>query len=157
MKSILNEEDYTEIKNRIQKLPAASIRRWGKMDMQQMLIHCTIQLKLAVGEIPSQTQGSSFMRSGLGKLILFSNMPWPKGASTPAEMNAASGNFLLTDIETEKKELLDYLEKAKGKEQLLPHPFFGNLNRKEWTRLIYKHLDHQTKQQKLLLSYLQLK
>lgn len=57
-------------------------------------------------------------------------MHWPKGANTPDEM----------------KELLDYLEKATGKEQLQPHPFFGNLNRKEWASLIYKHLDHHLKQ-----------
>ena len=146
MKNILNEKDYSEIKDRIQKLSAANIRRWGKMDIQQMLVHCTTQLKLAVGEIPSQIQGPSFMRSGLGKWILFSNIPWPKGATTPAEMNAQLAHFSLVDIETEKKELLLYLEKAKEKEKLQPHPFFGNLNRKEWARLIYKHLDHHLKQ-----------
>lgn len=146
MKNILNEKDYSEIQERIQKLSAANIRRWGKMDMQQMLVHCTVQLKLAIGEIPSNTQGPSFMRSGLGKWILFSNMPWPKGATTPAEMNAQLAQFSLVDIEAEKKELLHYLEKAKEKEQLQPHPFFGNLNRKEWVRLIYKHLDHHLKQ-----------
>ncbi|HEY5370004.1 MAG TPA: hypothetical protein VIJ75_13560 [Hanamia sp.] len=67
MKNILNEKDYSEIRDRIKNLSGASIRRWGKMDLQQMLVHCTTQLKLAVGEIPSKTQGPSFMRSGLGK------------------------------------------------------------------------------------------
>ncbi len=111
-----------------------------------MPVHCTTQLKLAVGEITSQTQGPFFMRSGLGKWILFSNMPWPKGANTPDEMKAQLAHFSRSDIEAEKKELLDYLEKAKEKEQLQPHPFFGNLNRNEWARLIYKHLDHHLNQ-----------
>ena len=146
MKNILNDKDYSEIKERIKDLSVASIRRWGKMDMQQMLVHCTVQLKLAVGEIPSETQGPSFMRSRLGKWILFSNIPWPKGASTPAEMNAQLAHFSPTDIEIEKKELLEYLEKIKDKDQLHQHPFFGNLNQKEWGRLIYKHLDHHLKQ-----------
>ncbi|WP_424351099.1 DUF1569 domain-containing protein [Lutimonas sp.] len=26
------------------------------------------------------------------------------------------------------------------------HPFFGELNREEWARLVYKHLDHHLKQ-----------
>ncbi|HEY5370005.1 MAG TPA: DUF1569 domain-containing protein [Hanamia sp.] len=73
-------------------------------------------------------------------------MPWPKGVNTPTEMNSTSANFSLTNIEIEKNELLHYLEKAKKKEQLHPHPFFGKLNRKEWGRLIYKHLDHHLKQ-----------
>ncbi len=30
MKNILNEKDYSEIKDRIEKLSAANIRRWGK-------------------------------------------------------------------------------------------------------------------------------
>ena len=79
MKNVLNETDYSEIRNRIQNLSGASTRLWGKMDIQQILLHCTTQLKLAVGEISSHQQYPSFMRSGLGKWILFSSMPWPKG------------------------------------------------------------------------------
>ena len=86
------------------------------------------------------------MRSSLGKWILFSAVPWPKGAATPAEMNAELAHFVLTNIENEKTDLLNYLENAKGKAQLMPHPFFGKLNRQEWARLIYKHLDHHLKQ-----------
>ena len=146
MKNILSEKDYAEIKNRIQALSAASTRRWGKMDLPQMLAHCTMQLKLAIGEVSANTQGPSFMRSGLGKWMLLSVVPWPKGAQTPTEMNAGIARFSVTDIETGKSDLLNYLEKAKQQEQLKPHPFFGKLNRDEWARLIYKHLDHHLKQ-----------
>lgn len=146
MKNILNETNYAEIKNRIQALSGASARRWGKMDLQQMIVHCTMQLKMAVGEVSTQTQGPSSMRSGLGKGILLSTIPWPKGAQTPGEMNADLAKFSLTDIDTEKIDLLGYLEKAKAQEQLKPHPFFGKLSRNEWARLIYKHLDHHLKQ-----------
>lgn len=146
MKTILNQTDYAEIRKRIMALSADSQRQWGKMNLQQMLVHCCGQLKIAVGEIPYHTQGPSFMRSGIGKWIVFSNLPWPKGANTPNELNAETNNFLLTDIETEKRDLLNYLEKAKSKDLLSPHPFFGNLNRKEWSRLIFKHLDHHLKQ-----------
>ena len=146
MKNILNDANYSEIRNRIQTLSATNPRRWGKMEIQQMLVHCIRQLKLAVGEISSDAQGASFLRTGLGKWILFSSIPWPKGAETPVEMNAQLGSFSLTDIEIEKRELLDYLEKVREQEQLMPHPFFGELNRKEWARLIYKHLDHHLKQ-----------
>lgn len=146
MKTIQNETNYAEIRKRILSLSATSPRQWGKMDLQQMLLHCTTQLKLAIGEIPSKPQGPSLMRTGLGKWLIFSNLPWPKGAKTPDEMNAELNNFLLTNIEIEKKDLLNYLEKLKRQYQLYPHPFFGNLNQDEWARLIYKHLDHHLKQ-----------
>jgi hypothetical protein len=146
MKNILNEVDYLEIKRRIQKLSETNTRLWGEMEIQEMLVHCTRQLELAVGEISSDQQGSSFLRSKLGKWLIFSTVPWPKGADTPAEMNAKIASFSLTDFETEKKKLLNYLEKARLHTSLKAHPFFGELNRKEWTRLIYKHLDHHLKQ-----------
>ena len=146
MKNILTESDYAEIRERIMALSAKSPRQWGRMDLQQMLVHCTVQLKLAVGEMSSLRQGPSLLRSRLGKWILFSNLPWPKGVTTPKEMNVETNDFLLAELETEKKELLNYLDKARGQEQLEPHPFFGNLNREEWSRLIYKHLDHHLKQ-----------
>ena len=146
MKNILKEADYAEIRKRIMTLSDSSLRQWGKMEIQQMLVHCTTQLKLAVGEISAQTRGPSFLRSGLGKWILLSNLPWIKGAPTPDEMNVEKNNFLLTGIEMEKRDLLNYLEKAKGQVQLKPHPFFGNLSRNEWSRLIYKHIDHHLKQ-----------
>ena len=146
MKNILAESDYAEIRERIMALSSKSPRQWGRMDVQQMLVHCTVQLKLAVGEMSSQRQGPSLMRSRLGKRILFWNLPWPKGATTPKEMNIKTNNFLLAELETQKRELLKYVDKARGEEQFEPHSFFGNLNREEWSRLIYKHLDHHLKQ-----------
>ena len=146
MKNVLNETDYSEIKDRVQKLSSSSSRLWGKMEMEQMLIHCTTQLKLALGEISSNQQGASFLRSKLGKWMLFSTIPWPKGAETPTQMNAEITSFAITDIETEKRELLNYLEKVRQEPQLKTHPFFGELSRGEWARLIYKHLDHHLKQ-----------
>ncbi len=146
MKNILKEADYTEIRKRIMALSDASPRQWGHMEMEQMHVHCTTQFKLALGEIFSRTQWSSFMRSGIGKWILFSNLPWPKGSNTPDKMNVETKNNLLTGIEMEKKDLLSYLEKVKMRDQLKTHSFFGKLNRDKWSRLIYKHIDHHLKQ-----------
>jgi hypothetical protein len=146
MKNILNEADYSEITNRVQGLSETNVRRWGDMEIHQMLFHCTTQLKLALGEISHKQQGASFMRSKLGKWLLFSNIPWPKGTETPVEMNVDIASYSHTDIETGKRELLNYLEKVRQQAHLKAHPFFGELNRKEWARLIYKHFDHHLKQ-----------
>jgi len=146
MKNILNEADYSEITNRVQGLSETNVRLWGDMDVQQMLFHCTTQLKISLGEILHRQEGASFLRSKLGKWLLFSNIPWPKGAETPSEMNIKTGSYSLTDIETGKRELMNYLEKVRQQKDLKAHPFFGELSRKEWGRLIYKHLDHHLKQ-----------
>ncbi len=146
MKNINDLSAHHEIINRVRLLSSANIQLWGKMNLQQMLAHCTTQLKLALGEVSSTKQGSFVMRSTIGKWIAFSNIPWPKGSNTPNEMNVEKNHFVLTDIESEKKELLTHLNRIKDAYQLSPHPFFGSLSRKEWGQLIYKHLDHHLKQ-----------
>ncbi|MFM7853069.1 MAG: hypothetical protein ACKO96_14415 [Flammeovirgaceae bacterium] len=87
MKNINNQSDYENIVNRMKLLSTTNIRQWGTMDLQQMLVHCTAQLKMALDEIKATPQGSFMMRTVLGKWIAFSNIPWPKGANTPNEMN----------------------------------------------------------------------
>jgi Protein of unknown function (DUF1569) len=146
MKNINDLLAYNEIINRVKLLSTANIRQWGKMNLQQMLMHCTAQLKLALGEITSQPQGSFMMRTAIGKWIAFSNIPWPKGTNTPNEMNVEKNSFILSDIENEKNDLLMYLSRVKAAQQLLAHPFFGTLTQKEWSRLIYKHIEHHLKQ-----------
>lgn len=146
MKNILAEENFIAIKNRIKKLNKDSTKQWGVMSLEQMLAHCTVQLQMALGEKPATIQGPSIMRSKLGRWILLSKLPWPRGSLTPKEMNMVKQEVLASEIEAKKGELLDYLERAKREEQLRAHPFFGNLSRQEWSRLIYKHLDHHLRQ-----------
>lgn len=146
MKNIQNDSDFEEIRQRILALSASSPKQWGKMNVQQMLVHCQMQLKLGLGEVPAKIQGPALMRTKLIQWLIFSNLPWPKGAGTPKEMDVLANNYPLGDIESEKNELLTYIEKAKKKGELAPHPLFGKLNQKDWARLIYKHLDHHLKQ-----------
>lgn len=146
MKTIIEQKDFVEISDRIRLLSSNNKKRWGKMTLQEMLVHCTTQMKLALGEIESSAQGSFMMRTAFAKWIVFSNIPWPKGAATPIEANVHKNRFALSDIEIEKKNLLIYLDRVKSAQELRPHPFFGTLTKKEWLRIIYKHIDHHLKQ-----------
>lgn len=146
MKNIFNQNDYLELTNRISALSETNTANWGIMNLDQMLLHCTEQLKLALGENSSKPQGPRFMKSSLAKWFIFSTIPWPKGANTPREMNIEILDFTLSDLETEKRNLVLYLENIKKQTSLKPHPFFGVLSQKEWARLIYKHIDHHLRQ-----------
>ncbi|MFT4969937.1 MAG: hypothetical protein ACI9O4_001689 [Chitinophagales bacterium] len=146
MRNIQVESDFESIKNRIALLSSNHSPRWGVMNLEDMLVHCTTQLKLALGEISAESQGPSIMRTRLGKWVSLSNIPWPRGIFTPASMNMANNKLVPVNIETEKKALLQYLGQVKVEEQLQPHPFFGNFTRQEWARMVYKHLDHHLKQ-----------
>lgn len=146
MRNIQVATDLNEIKNRIKSLSPHHSAKWGLMNLQEMLMHCTKQLQLALGEIKADNQGSMIMRTKLGRWISLSAIPWPRSVLTPKEMNMAKQKLVLTEVESEKTIILDYLDKVKQAENLEPHPFFGKLSRQEWARLVYKHLDHHLKQ-----------
>ncbi|MFV0565365.1 MAG: hypothetical protein ACK5NB_05975, partial [Flavobacteriaceae bacterium] len=51
MKSIFNTEAKTEIVNRLNLLSPEAPARWGKMNVNQMLVHCQKPIELALGEL----------------------------------------------------------------------------------------------------------
>ncbi len=131
-----------ELAGWVKQRTGTNLRKWAKMTLHQMLAHCTTQLQKALGEIPGHLQGLWIMRTVLGKSIGLGKIPWAKGSATPREMNVETNNFAPTDIESEKRRLLHYLERVRSTESLQPHPFFDVRSKQEWRRLIYKHLDH---------------
>lgn len=145
--NIFNETDYAGIKNRINQINIHSQRKWGKMSLPQMLEHCSIQLKKALGIIPETAyEGPSMYRTDLGRWLLLYAMPWPKGVATPSQMNMFSNGATVADVQDSKRLLLGLLENLQLQEHFNPHPFFGRMDKKDWGRLIWKHLDHHLKQ-----------
>ena len=145
--NIFNEADYVSIKKRIQQLSAQSQRGWGTMSLPEALEHCSIQLKKALGIIPETAyEGPSIYRTAFGRWLLFYAMPWPKGTATPSQMNMLTNGATPADIHGSKQALLGLLEKVQSQDHFNPHPFFGKMDKKDWGRLIWKHLDHHLKQ-----------
>lgn len=146
MKNIFTSVHFEEVIARICNLTSESPKRWGRMTLPQMLVHCRIQLQLALGEVTVKPQGSSLMKSSFGKWVAFSQLPWPKSSKTPREMDMNKNEYDHSTVDKEKDMLIHYLKLVKQQNSLCSHPFFGKLNRKEWGRLIYKHLDHHLRQ-----------
>ena len=145
--NIFNSSDYTAIVKRIGNLNSNSPRKWGTININQMLEHCSIQLKLGLGRIDQSTfEGSPIMRTGLGRWLFLYVMPWSKGLPTPSKMNMMENGVSTVDFESEQKKLIDLLEQVQKNPDLRPHPFFGAMTQKDWGRLIFKHLDHHLKQ-----------
>jgi hypothetical protein len=145
--NIFNETDYVDIKTRIHQLNIQSQRQWGTMSLPQMLEHCSVQLKKALGIIPEGAyEGPSMYRTAFGHWLLFYAMPWPKSAATPSQMNMLSNGATVADVQDSKRALLGLLEKVQSQYQFNTHPFFGKMDKKDWGRLIWKHLDHHLKQ-----------
>ncbi|UII78781.1 DUF1569 domain-containing protein [Flagellimonas sp. CMM7] len=145
--NIYNLSDYKVIVNRITKLCPDSQRQWGNMDVNQMLEHCSIQLKLGLGIIQhTGNEGSPIMRTSMGIWLFLFVLPWMRGMPTPSKMNMLENCAPVDDFKSEQESLLELLEIVQGRMKLEPHPFFGPLDKKRWGRLIWKHLDHHLKQ-----------
>lgn len=145
--NIFNQQDYKDIFKRIDSLNSKNQRKWGKMNVDQMLEHCSLQLKLGLGHIKlSGFEGPSIQRTWFGRKSFLYAMPWTKGLPTPSQMNMTKNNLLFKEFDVEKDQLIKLLEEVQKNPNLKPHAFFGAMNQKDWGRLIWKHLDYHLKQ-----------
>jgi len=146
MKNLFEQETTDEVLSRIDKLQPTSQRQWGKMDVAQMMAHCSITMDIASGRL-------NLPRIFIGRLIA----PFIKSIYTnekPFNRNGPTGKELVV---TGRKEFALEREQLKVKVRQFyaggeagctrhPHPFFGSLVPQAWSRGMYKHLDHHLRQ-----------
>ena len=145
MRTILNEGDRAEINNRLRSLSVASTRRWGTMDVVEMLQHLRLSARMTLGELPVPSVNKRvFQVFPLKHLILYV-FPFPKGAPTAPELKPVNKE----SFQDERAALLELLERigTGPREGDGPaHPLFGPLTWREWGAVTYKHADHHLKQ-----------
>lgn len=146
MKNLYEPETVDEVIVRIDSLQPASPRQWGKMNVGQMLAHCSAAMDMASGKInPPRMLIGRF----LGRLVkpIFTNEK-PFGQGNPTEKTLVVSDA--RDLSQEQTRLKDCVRKfhlgGEAKCTRHPHPFFGNLTPHEWSRGMYKHLDHHLRQ-----------
>ena len=146
MKSVFNQNDNKEFVERINSLKPDDQAKWGKMNVSQMMLHCTRPIHVSLGN-------KKLKRGLIG--ILFGGMAKKKlvGADQFGKNMPTDPSFIVKenpDFNSSKSELLSLVEtlKTKGHAGLTtePHPFFGKLTHPEWDALISKHLDHHLRQ-----------
>ena len=147
MKHLFEPTTVHEIKDRLARLRSDRIRRWGTMDAAQAVAHSTAVLKLATGDIrPPRTTVGRLMGWIIKPLAVANDAPIRKNSPTVREA-VVVGN---RDLDAERAQLCDLLDEfaSAGPDGCTthPHPFFGRLTPLEWSRFMYKHLDHHLRQ-----------
>ncbi|KQY83278.1 hypothetical protein ASD24_13445 [Paenibacillus sp. Root52] len=146
MNSLFEQVHANEIVERLNQLRPDAEPRWGKMNVSQMLAHCSGFQEIAMG---NSTSARSWLGLVIGKLVkpvFYNDKPLPQNMSTIPEIMIVDER----EFELEKKMLIQKIitfqhdgpEKCTKK----PHPFFGKLSPEEWGKGLYKHLDHHLKQ-----------
>jgi hypothetical protein len=149
MKTILNRKDNDLVVARINSLSEKNDGLWGKMNVNEMICHCTDQIKMAEGKIEIKFVGNFFLTKFMKNLILL-GMPAPKGkVKTYKELDQKARGTKPTEFESDRNVLIETIKNFKTEypnNKNVIHPSFGELSLSQWGRLINIHLDHHLRQ-----------
>lgn len=146
MPSLFEPKTAQEIISRINSLQSTTQRKWGKMDVAQMLWHCNKTLGTATGDVA--TKPSFFLRlmQPMIRKMVLSPKPYKESLPTGKEFLIKSDK----NFEQEKQNLLERINKfiANGESKVdgLVHPAFGKLTAEQWGYSQWKHFDHHLRQ-----------
>ena len=146
METLFSAETTDKSIVRIQALTTASGAVWGKMNVAQMLAHCSETMEVARAQRQIKRGVISYLLGGMMKKQFYNDSPVRKNSPThPSFIMVAE-----FDLENEKKRLTDHLRAfQQGGEAACtsePHAFFGNVTKTQWGIGMYKHLDHHLQQ-----------
>jgi Protein of unknown function (DUF1569) len=145
MKNLFEQSTADEVTARIEQLSPGSQRQWGKMEVAQMMAHCSAALEMASGKFAAK-------RTLLGRIlgprlrhVLTDESPFPRNSPTAKELKVGHGDFV-QEQQRLKQCLRQFHEGGESQCTKDPHPFFGPITPLEWSTGMYKHLDHHLKQ-----------
>lgn len=145
MKSLLDQATREELISRISLLNENSPAQWGKMNVYQMLKHCTAceQMFLDAKKHKRAFIGRIFGRIAL-KGILKDDKPFKKNSPTSKEFIFPEKSG---DIEAEKSKWISLIKEFEHySKEGFEHWFFGKMTREQIGEFDYKHDDHHLRQ-----------
>lgn len=146
MKNLFESETVDEVLGRIDLLQPATQRQWGKMDVAQMMAHCSAALDMAAGRINPRRMLIGRLLGPLVKPIYTNEKPFSKNNPTDKKLLVADQRDFAREQERLKVCVRRFHEGGEEKCTRHPHPFFGPLSSQDWSRGMYKHLDHHLRQ-----------
>ena len=146
MKNLFQAEAVDEVIFRVDRLQPTTQHLWGKMDVAQMMAHCSATLDMASGRL-------ILPRAFVGRILapfvrpLFTNdKPFSKNSPTDKKFVIADQRDFAKEQEGLKLRVRQFHQGGEAKCTRHPHSFFGPLTPQEWATGMYKHLDHHLRQ-----------
>jgi hypothetical protein len=148
MKDLFDATVANQIKTRLGKLEPQSGRRWGKMSAPQMLAHCSVSMQWAVGEVvPEKGALLARLMGRVVKPMVFRNEdPLRKNSPTAKSLIVADERDFAKEREPLSRLIDRFASGGPAGCTKNPHSFSGKMTAEEWAILMYKHLDHHSRQ-----------
>ncbi len=146
MKNLFQTEAVDEVISRIDTLQPSTQHLWGKMDVAQMMAHCSAALDMALGRL---ILPRLFIGRVVGPFIrpIYSNdKPFSRSNPTDPKLVVADQRDFVREQAQLKVKIREFHEGGEAKCTQHPHPFFGTMTPHEWSTGMYKHLDHHLRQ-----------
>ncbi|WP_179345424.1 DUF1569 domain-containing protein [Winogradskyella ursingii] len=144
MKSIFEDQTYTEIKERLNNLNENSTASWGKMNVGQMAWHCQGPFNIMLQK-NDYGMKPNWLAKVFFKKSLYNNKPWKKGLPT-AKFLKTKDHKIFQAEKAILEILIDEAHAQKNKTEWNPHPAFGYFTAQQWGQMQYKHMDHHLRQ-----------
>ena len=144
MKTLWQEETRAECIARARRLTSGSQRRWGRMNVDQMLAHIVDAFRMGLGELEVRPKKLP-IRFWPINYIICNWIPFPRNTPTAPEIVRRK----TASIDEELQQLESAMTRFAGKrnDAVWPiHPAFGKISGKSWGRLGYKHINHHLRQ-----------
>jgi hypothetical protein len=146
MQNLFDTRDRKDLARRLASLQPSSARQWGKMDVSQMLAHCAVALEVPCGDRVTPQRLLGRILAPFVRASVLGEKPMARNAPTSPEYRIADSR----DFERERARLATLVDRfaslgPTGVDGVV-HAFFGRLTGDEWSRLMYKHLDHHLRQ-----------
>ena len=146
MKNLFQADTLEEIVSRIDLLQPTSTRQWGKMDVAQMMAHCSAGLDMASGRLNLPRILIGRLIGGFVKPIFTNEKPFSRNSPTDKKLVFADERDFSREKEQLKIKVRQFHDGGEAGCTRHPHPFFGSFEPQEWSRGMYKHLDHHLRQ-----------
>ncbi|NHA04556.1 DUF1569 domain-containing protein [Mucilaginibacter sp. HC2] len=144
MKSIFDQQTRDELINRVNSLNTGSKAQWGKMNVYQMVRHCSLWEDMMQGK---QKYKQAFIGRIFGKMALRKVMkeesPLARNTPTLPELRITSNGDMGSERTAWITKIRNY---ANFSNPGFIHPFFGNMTEEQIGYMAYKHTDHHLRQ-----------
>ncbi len=137
---------YTKI---LAELDVDAPRKWGKMNVMQMIEHMSDYVRIANGktlmEVVTPEERITSMQAFLdGEKQMRENTPNPLLPDIPPPAKHATKQEAIQELQNEIDHFFAVHEKEPNRQT--PNPFFGILNFDRQVKLLYKHSMHHLRQ-----------
>lgn len=147
MKSIFKAQTRDTLLARIDQLDEERQPHWGEMNASEMMAHCSLAFEYNNGQREAKVNPVlRFLLKPMMRKEILGKKPYKKSAPTASYFKVFKTESFDLEKQRLKQNVINFSNAGEPAATTRKHAWLGNLSGKEWSWLMYKHLDHHLNQ-----------